>query len=114
LSNSRQYRLTLQDRLDIIRFCEKHLNLTDEEAAWALCRRSYSAISEPSVWRMKKQKSQLHAQARNLNDLSFKRSPLIIGCARRPRAFDKKNGQELGYGYWWSTKARMVGSVWQG
>jgi hypothetical protein len=47
-------------------------------------------------------------------DGSEKLPPLIIGRARRPRAFGKKQGAELGFDYWWNTKAWMTGSVWQG
>ncbi|KDQ17016.1 hypothetical protein BOTBODRAFT_106185, partial [Botryobasidium botryosum FD-172 SS1] len=37
--------------------------------------------------------------------------PLIIGKARRPRAFKKRDGTQLGFDYWWNSKAWMTGSI---
>ncbi|KDQ18967.1 hypothetical protein BOTBODRAFT_98136, partial [Botryobasidium botryosum FD-172 SS1] len=37
--------------------------------------------------------------------------PLIIGKARRPRAFKKRDGTQLGFDYWWNTKAWMTSSI---
>ncbi|KAF8602258.1 CenpB-DNA-bind-domain-containing protein, partial [Ceratobasidium sp. AG-I] len=69
----KRHRLTLQDRLDIIKFCEKHPHLTDGEVAWALRRRGYITLTQPTVWRIKKAKDELQALARNPNELRFKR-----------------------------------------
>jgi hypothetical protein len=65
--------LTLQYRLDVIKFCEEHPHLTNGEAAWALKRRGYVTLSQSSVWRLKKSKDELRALARNPNELRFKR-----------------------------------------
>lgn len=39
--------------------------------------------------------------------------PLIIGHVHRPRAFQKKEGRELGFDYYWNKNAWMVGSIWE-
>jgi hypothetical protein len=38
---------------------------------------------------------------------------LVIGHARRPRAFQKKDGRDLGFDYYWNKKAWMTGSIFQ-
>lgn len=40
--------------------------------------------------------------------------PLVIGHAQRPRCFQKKSGNDLGFDYWWNKKAWMTGSIFQG
>ena len=47
-------------------------------------------------------------------DGSEKLPPLIIGHARKPRAFKKKEGKDLGFDYWWNKKAWMTASIFQG
>ncbi|KAG8752729.1 hypothetical protein FRC12_011813, partial [Ceratobasidium sp. 428] len=68
-----RHRLTLQDRLDVIKFCEENPHLTDGEAAWMLRRRGYLTITQPTVWRLKKQKDELEELAKNPNERRFKR-----------------------------------------
>jgi len=46
-------------------------------------------------------------------DGSEKWGPLVIGKYRKPRAFRKKDGRELGYDYYWNQKAWMTGSIFQ-
>jgi hypothetical protein len=41
------------------------------------------------------------------------REPLFIGHARRPRCFDKKDGYDLGFDYYWNKKAWMTGILFQ-
>ncbi|EUC55740.1 tigger transposable element-derived protein, putative, partial [Rhizoctonia solani AG-3 Rhs1AP] len=69
----KRHRLTLQDRLDVIKFCEENPHLTDGEAAWLLRRKGYLTLSQSSVWRLKKDKDNLRALAQNPNELRFKR-----------------------------------------
>ncbi|KAG9123587.1 hypothetical protein FRC07_014638 [Ceratobasidium sp. 392] len=68
-----QHRLTLQDRLNVIKFCEEHPRLANEEAASVLKRRGYVTLSPSSVWRLNKSKDELGALAQNPNELRFKR-----------------------------------------
>jgi hypothetical protein len=46
-------------------------------------------------------------------DGSEKRKVLIIGHARKPHCFKKKEGSALGFDYYWNSKAWMVGSIFQ-
>lgn len=69
----KRHRLTLQDRLDVIKFSEDHPNLTDSEVAWTLRRRGYITLCQATVWRYKNSKDKLRALAKNLNKLRFKR-----------------------------------------
>lgn len=41
------------------------------------------------------------------------RKPLVIGKARRPHCFKKKDGSYYGFTYYWNTKAWMTGSIFQ-
>ncbi|KAG8768787.1 hypothetical protein FRC12_005379 [Ceratobasidium sp. 428] len=66
-------RLTLQDRLDVIRSCEENPHLTDGEAAWMLRHSGYHTINQPTVWQLKKQKNELEELAKNPNKRQFKR-----------------------------------------
>jgi len=45
-------------------------------------------------------------------DGSEKWDPLIIGKYRKPRAFQNKDGRDLGYDYYWNTKAWMTAIIW--
>lgn len=47
-------------------------------------------------------------------DGTEKLPPLVIGHAKRPRCFKKKDGRDLGYDYWWNKKAWMTASIFQG
>ncbi|KIO27065.1 hypothetical protein M407DRAFT_73789, partial [Tulasnella calospora MUT 4182] len=40
--------------------------------------------------------------------------PLVIGHARRPRCFQKRSGEDLGFDYRWNKKAWMTGAIFQG
>ncbi|KAG8722889.1 hypothetical protein FRC08_004519 [Ceratobasidium sp. 394] len=42
-----------------------------------------------------------------------KRMPLIIGRAKKPRCFGNRMGHELGFYYFWNSKAWMVHSIWK-
>ena len=46
-------------------------------------------------------------------DGSDKRQPFIIGKARKPRCFNKKEGTALGFEYYWNKSAWMMGSICQ-
>ena len=39
--------------------------------------------------------------------------PLIIGHARRPRCFQKKTGEQLGFDYHWNSNAWMTGEIFE-
>ena len=41
------------------------------------------------------------------------REPMFIGHARRPRSFNKQDGYELGFEYYWNKKAWMTGILFQ-
>ncbi|QRW23394.1 tigger transposable element derived-like protein [Rhizoctonia solani] len=45
-------------------------------------------------------------------DGSDKRVPLIIGRACRPRCFNGSHGSDMGYNYFWNTKAWMTSPIW--
>ena len=46
-------------------------------------------------------------------DGSEKRPPLIIGKAKKPRAFQNKTGTQLGFDYRNNAKAWMTASIYQ-
>jgi len=46
-------------------------------------------------------------------DGSEKLPPLIIGKAKRPQAFGNKTGEQLGFHYWYNTKAWMTAVLYQ-
>jgi hypothetical protein len=46
-------------------------------------------------------------------DGSDKRNTLVIAQAKKPRCFGNKTGRDLGFYYFWNTKAWMVHSIWQ-
>jgi hypothetical protein len=46
-------------------------------------------------------------------DGSDLRKPLFIGHARKPRCFQKRDGTDLGFSYYWNKKAWMTGTIFQ-
>jgi len=47
-------------------------------------------------------------------DGTDKLPPYVIGKAQRPRCFNKKSGEELGFDYGWNAKAWMTGDKFKG
>lgn len=71
---SKRHRLTLQDKLDAIKFCEENEDrMSQDDMAAALRSKGYGTITQPTVWRWLNAKDELRAQSRNANELSFKR-----------------------------------------
>lgn len=61
---------------------------------------------------MKDDKSRITIGVMTNADGSDIRKPLIIGHARRPRCFEKREGRDLGYYYFWNKSAWMENSIW--
>eukprot|EP00171_Calliarthron_tuberculosum_P003120 IDg3120t1 len=62
----------------------------------------------------KKQKARMTFLACANADGSGKFPMMIIGRARRPRCFQKKTGQDLGFDYWHNSKAWMTSVLFYG
>jgi hypothetical protein len=99
--------------LVIISFYEPWDVYNMDETALPYCAIPNSGLAICDMPGFKLDKTRLtYALCANM-DGSDKRHPLIIARARQPRCFEKRRAHELGFYYFWNSKAWMVHSIWK-